>query len=240
MTPWLSYKTACAQQVMVPGSSTISLAVTMPPSASLSPAAIIAEYSTLTNLNYCGIAGFVLILHDYLVTFRQEVNMFWTRKLNGAAILFYLNRYSFITVYAIYQLSTYAPISEQVCPSESRLAFGIRAVAYAVWAVFAGLRAYALSWNWPLGLFVLLLQSVPIGINLSLFHFGVTGIPLPSIGCELSDFVTKTLSRRCDCVSELCYHGRLHSHLHYMVHASKKARGQHGRPQNDVLECSLA
>ena len=63
-----------------------------------------------TNLNYCGIAGFgallslllsavcfsrpsapVLILHDYLVTFRQEVNMFWTRKLNGAAILFYLS-----------------------------------------------------------------------------------------------------------------------------------------------------
>ena len=30
----------------------------------------------------------------------------------------------------------------------------------------------------------------------SLFHFGVTGIPLPRIGCELSDFVTKTLSRR--------------------------------------------
>ena len=86
-----------------------------------------------TNLNYCGIAGFgallsllllalcfsrssalVLILHDYLVTFRQEVNMFWTRKLNGAAILFYLNRYTFITVYAIYQLSTYAPISDEV------------------------------------------------------------------------------------------------------------------------------
>lgn len=69
------------------------------------------------------------------------------------------------------------------CPPESRLAFGIRAVAYAVWAcksslshprrrliaytsVFAGLRAYALSWNLPLGLFVFLLQSVPIGINL--------------------------------------------------------------------------
>ena len=58
----------------------------------------------------------VLILHDYLVTFRQEVNMFWTRKLNGAAILFYLNRYAFITVYAIYQLSTYAPISDEVRP----------------------------------------------------------------------------------------------------------------------------
>lgn len=86
-----------------------------------------------TNLNYCGLAGFgailsvpllalrfsclstlVLILHDYLVTFRQEVNMFWTRKLNGAAILFYLNRYAFITVYAIYQLTTYAPISDEV------------------------------------------------------------------------------------------------------------------------------
>ncbi len=126
----------------------------MAPSASSSPAAIIAEYSTLsvvvillrpvghtdslaytrTNLNYCGLAGFgalflvrvaihlrlscpiilVLILHDYLVTFRQEVNMFWTRKLNGAAILFYMNRYAFITVYAIYQLSTYAPISDEV------------------------------------------------------------------------------------------------------------------------------
>ncbi|PIL25526.1 hypothetical protein GSI_12413 [Ganoderma sinense ZZ0214-1] len=160
----------------------------MPPSAASSAAAIIAEYSTLTNVNYCGLAGFALILHDYLVTFRQEVNMFWTRKLNGAAILFYLNRYAFITVYAIYQLTTYAPISDERCDMPT--------LSYAVWALFAGLRAYALSWNWPLGLFVLLLQCVPIGINLSLFHFGVTGIPLPRIGCELSDFVTKTLSRR--------------------------------------------
>ena len=59
----------------------------------------------------------MLILHDYLVTFRQEVNLFWVRKLNGAAILFYMNRYAFITVYAIYQLSTYAPISDEVSPS---------------------------------------------------------------------------------------------------------------------------
>ena len=32
-------------------------------------------------------------MYEYLITFSVEVEIFWTKKLNGATVLFFLNRY---------------------------------------------------------------------------------------------------------------------------------------------------
>ena len=32
-------------------------------------------------------------MYEYLITFSVEVELFWTKKFNGATVLFFLNRY---------------------------------------------------------------------------------------------------------------------------------------------------
>ena len=34
-----------------------------------------------------------LVLYEYIVTFSTEVQLFWGRKITGATVLFFLNRY---------------------------------------------------------------------------------------------------------------------------------------------------
>ena len=40
-----------------------------------------------------------LILYDYLTTFHQELELFWSRKFSGPSLLFYVNRYLGIVYY---------------------------------------------------------------------------------------------------------------------------------------------
>ncbi|KAM5541388.1 hypothetical protein V8D89_004942 [Ganoderma adspersum] len=61
-----------------------------------------AEYNSLSsNLiwlcsflsNYCYNAAAVALFYEYFITISEEVKYFWKRKLTGASILFFLNRY---------------------------------------------------------------------------------------------------------------------------------------------------
>ena len=44
-----------------------------------------------------------LIFFEYLLTFDQEVRLFWGKKLTGAVALFFVNRYTTI-IYIIYNM----------------------------------------------------------------------------------------------------------------------------------------
>ena len=44
-----------------------------------------------------------LIFFEYLLTFDQEVRLFWGKKLTGAVALFFVNRYTTI-IYTIYDM----------------------------------------------------------------------------------------------------------------------------------------
>ena len=44
-----------------------------------------------------------LIFFEYLLTFDQEVRLFWGKKLTGAVALFFVNRYTTI-IYTIYYM----------------------------------------------------------------------------------------------------------------------------------------
>ena len=44
-----------------------------------------------------------LIFFEYLLTFDQEVRLFWGKKITGAVALFFVNRYTTI-IYTIYDM----------------------------------------------------------------------------------------------------------------------------------------
>ena len=43
----------------------------------------------------------VILFYDYLITFGDEVQLFWRRKWTGATVLFILNRYIVLLVHII-------------------------------------------------------------------------------------------------------------------------------------------
>ena len=55
-------------------------------------------------------------MYDYVVTFDQEVELFWTRKFTGASVLFFGNRYITIghTLLGMYWLTSISTIPETV------------------------------------------------------------------------------------------------------------------------------
>ena len=56
----------------------------------------------------------VLLWYDLLITTGEEVRCFWGRRVTGAAILFWLNKYM-TTLYFVWDLQTFFTISDKVC-----------------------------------------------------------------------------------------------------------------------------
>ncbi|KAJ3509553.1 hypothetical protein NLJ89_g5162 [Agrocybe chaxingu] len=58
-----------------------------------SPQALVTIANHLRIGKYVQVAGFVVLIYDHILTFPEEVERTWKRKLTPAAFLFYLNRY---------------------------------------------------------------------------------------------------------------------------------------------------
>lgn len=59
----------------------------------------------------------VLVLYEHAITLDQEIYLFWKSKPNGAAILFFLNRYVY-TVYSVLRFpesSVTLPVRQFYC-----------------------------------------------------------------------------------------------------------------------------
>ncbi|KAI0760278.1 hypothetical protein C8Q74DRAFT_1208713, partial [Fomes fomentarius] len=148
------------------------------------------------------------LIYDYVITFGQEVELFWTMKLTGASVLFFANRYITLT-FNIMGLAALAPFSSnQVphmenadqsssCASFTRALGGVSYFQYVIWAAFSGLRAYALSRHRPLSAFVFLLMLVPAAVNYGVqFAFGLTGENDPILGCISDTSMSRVLARK--------------------------------------------
>ena len=57
----------------------------------------------------------VLFFYECALTIKDEMRLFWKKKLTGATVLFWLNKWFIITTYAINTV-TYFKISDPVCP----------------------------------------------------------------------------------------------------------------------------
>ena len=55
----------------------------------------------------------VLIFYEYVITFRREVKLFWRLKVNGASVLFFMNRYIVLIIY-ILNMMGFARVSDKV------------------------------------------------------------------------------------------------------------------------------
>ncbi|RDX51240.1 hypothetical protein OH76DRAFT_1401546 [Lentinus brumalis] len=142
-------------------------------------AQIIAVYDVLYTTLTCTYAVLALIVFEYGLTFRQEVEMFWNRKLTGATALFLLNRY-LVIIFLILGVTPSGP-SQKLVKSATMFEY----LVYLPWAVFAAMRAYALAArNWQIGVLVLILGLVPFAVNVAVFGLGINGVVDPIFGCQ--------------------------------------------------------
>ncbi len=84
--------------------------------AALGAGTLFSACSVLAN----ELSGPAFVVFDYLITFGQEVNLFWNRRFTGATLLFFVNRYVVLLLYTM-NISGSAPLSasEKVSRSES-------------------------------------------------------------------------------------------------------------------------
>ncbi|KAI0640732.1 hypothetical protein C8Q79DRAFT_920930, partial [Trametes meyenii] len=118
-----------------------------------------------------------LVLYDFLITFGEEVRLFWGRKFTGASLLFFINRYWTLLANDIFMPLSFARVSDNVrshalpstCDALTKASLAVEVFQYVPWAgkPFSGLRVLALSgMNWPLSVITFLLAMGPVGVNL--------------------------------------------------------------------------
>ncbi|KAH9917503.1 uncharacterized protein B0H18DRAFT_958346 [Fomitopsis serialis] len=136
-------------------------------------AVFMTEYYTA---NYCTVAISALIVYEHMITILDEVQHFWHGRLTGSKVLFFTNRYALLG-FALFNLGGMAPSNTALndvargnsCGGLSVVLNLCIFILYATEAVFAALRAFAISgFNWPAALLVLILGSLTIWPNIYL------------------------------------------------------------------------
>ncbi|RDX44273.1 hypothetical protein OH76DRAFT_1487225 [Lentinus brumalis] len=180
-------------------------------------AALVADFESLAVGNECEIAalgagtlfsacsvlanelsGPAFVVFDYLITFGQEVNLFWKRRFTGATLLFFVNRYVVLLLYTM-NISGSASLSASekgygLYVNHHRRILKMYTLPLAARS-FSGLRAFALSRSWLLGTFVFLLSVVPFAVNLVPYHYGSQAAIVPPFGCIAIDSISPQMGR---------------------------------------------
>ncbi|RDX49092.1 hypothetical protein OH76DRAFT_1483321 [Lentinus brumalis] len=163
-------------------------------------AATVALFKTFYTSDYCSLAASVLFIYDTFIIFDREVAYFWTTKrISGAALLFFANKWISMTVYVMV-IVNFAPFpSDKIQRNCSVLPIAAGAMArlqYIPGAAFSALRAYALSRSKLLGLLVAALSLAPFGVNLVIYGYHASGVAFPPFGCLETDNTTPALGLR--------------------------------------------
>ncbi|RPD65002.1 hypothetical protein L227DRAFT_275606 [Lentinus tigrinus ALCF2SS1-6] len=69
---------------------------------------------------YVALFSIVFFIYDYIITIGREVDLFWTRKVTGASVLFLFIRYGTL-VYKILDLVSYGPMSDKLCNASASM-----------------------------------------------------------------------------------------------------------------------
>ncbi|OSD07956.1 hypothetical protein PYCCODRAFT_1463221 [Trametes coccinea BRFM310] len=151
------------------------------------PAELVSDFKSTYTYNLTFVTAVAWLAWEYIVTLDREISLVWTRKLNGASVIFFMNRYIMLVQFAV-QLPLSFSITDEVntliadlsllkltdntllAPTDIMTWFGrclvlnrvlaVFSVApYFVWAAFSALRAYAMSnRTWPIAVAVFLLS----------------------------------------------------------------------------------
>ncbi|RPD57173.1 hypothetical protein L227DRAFT_613789 [Lentinus tigrinus ALCF2SS1-6] len=146
-------------------------------------AALIATVDALRTASYCSVVVAVVVIYEYSITVGREVRLFWGKKITGAAILFFLNRYIVLGFNTYALANSSIPVSDVIAQ-------------YIPWAVFTGLRAFALCRSWFLSLLAFALSMVSVVINLVDYAFGVGGVNVSLFGCITVEGISLDLAKK--------------------------------------------
>ncbi|KAI0820262.1 hypothetical protein BC628DRAFT_1398083 [Trametes gibbosa] len=133
-----------------------------------------------------------LLVYEYIITFDQEVNLFWRRKITGATVLFITTRYLVLISFAILSAVTFAWMTVESCTALQRAQYMLSLFLYPLWATFSALRTLALSgMNRVLAAVVFALAMTPFVVDmLPLILHNLTGENIPLVGCAGAENVT--------------------------------------------------
>ncbi|TBU50857.1 hypothetical protein BD309DRAFT_985475 [Dichomitus squalens] len=131
---------------------------------------LILEYYQGDQLSrYTALAGFAILLYEYLITFDREVRYVSEHKRTWAMAVFVLNRYISLLQSLATLLSTLLPVNTFSCIYMTRTIAACQILLYVVWAVFSALRVYAFSGNnATVVVVVVVLSLVPVATNTAL------------------------------------------------------------------------
>ncbi|KAI8986886.1 hypothetical protein BD414DRAFT_461354 [Trametes punicea] len=131
-----------------------------------SAAELISDYQATFTYNLTFVGAVAWLAFEYLITLDREVSLVWTRKFNGASVIFFLNRYIMLVQFAV-QLPLSFSISDESCLVLNRVLAVFSVAPYFVWAAFSALRAYAMSnQTWPIAVVVYLLSIASACYNI--------------------------------------------------------------------------
>ncbi|TFK80697.1 hypothetical protein K466DRAFT_648600 [Polyporus arcularius HHB13444] len=166
--------------------------------------ALALEYTSLAANSYGRVACAALLSYDYLLTLDKEVELFWNWRSTGATALFMVNRY-LVMILRLANLVGFMPMPDQRCAIAAKIALGFTLLQYIPWAMFAALRAFALSRYRSLSMSIFLLSITTPAVNISLYPLGFTGYYDHIFGCTVIDPLSLALSRKFVIICRTCF-----------------------------------
>ncbi|KAI0701663.1 hypothetical protein C8Q76DRAFT_802626 [Earliella scabrosa] len=82
------------------------------------PAELVSDFQQTFTYNLTFLGAVSILVWEYIITFDREVALVWSRKPNGASLLFFLNRYIMLVQFGV-QLPLLFTISDKVSLSAS-------------------------------------------------------------------------------------------------------------------------
>ncbi|KAI0704458.1 hypothetical protein C8T65DRAFT_653590 [Cerioporus squamosus] len=141
-------------------------------------------YARRRDVGYGMFIPIAFVAWDYIVTLDREVDLFWLRRRTTGSILFFANRYFHPDV----QLPCKnTGLSEAGYTPDCKFLRDIAGLSYfpfVPWAVFSGIRAYALSKRLLVSTLICLLSLIPPVVHFCLYFRGNAGVFLPIHECS--------------------------------------------------------
>ncbi|KAI0659997.1 hypothetical protein C8Q70DRAFT_1053251 [Cubamyces menziesii] len=154
--------------------------------------AIVANRSFFFISNCALFAEAALIFHEYFITLDSEVRLIWRRRITGASILFFLNRYIMIFDNVI-TLASYPARTDTgyVCAALGWMDVVLNLLPYFIWNAFSTMRVYAISGrDWRIASVVCLLMIGPIASNVYNIPFEKPDNMPPPYNCQFDNALT--------------------------------------------------
>ncbi|KAI0742546.1 hypothetical protein C8Q80DRAFT_1189254 [Daedaleopsis nitida] len=158
----------------------------------MSDSTLLQLYQTLLipHIAYIQLGCVALVFYEYLLTFRREYRVIWSRRLTIPSLLFLLNRYALFLLAIAILMAEYTPLDVSLSQPRCRVLDRFQRAATmpisVLNTVFFALRIHAINnhkWFWTTLLLFLGSLDVPFNIVGITKVYYVSNHGLPFLGC---------------------------------------------------------